>query len=656
MSGVTVIIPIYNQYELTKECVASVLRNTSKSRRIVLIDDASTDPRIAALCASVFSTRPNVVVLRNRENLGFGASVNTAMNHARPGDDVIVLNSDTEVPPEWVERLQATARLTHLVRVAAVCPLSNYATIYSVPNAGTNVLPAWITTDEMDRLVQRHTLHEHPSIPTVMGFCMYLTREALDIVGGFDAVFGKGYGEEVDWCLRARASGFECVLADDLFVWHQGQASFGDSPERTALRENAVRIVDERYPNYRDEVREWYKRPHLRTLRCKLFDELYRTTGAPRKPVKLHVMHSYGVAGGVEIAVRRQILADPGYEHVVCYPRFPHGADGGIERDADGVTRVMMSPELCEAATVVRGAPWSVRGGALVDEWFAAVLEAYKPEVVRFEHLMGWGTLALPFIAKQSGARTEFVIHDEYLICPVLRNAGACTKERSDSSEECLRCVKCQMSVRKPVHDEQVAYDLRLWPHIWTSVFNWVDAIEAPSKSIAKRVQTATGTTRVLYVQLHAPPKIAPLERVPSSRLRVAFVGHACADKGFDTFAALAKRFEGDECFEFSVIGPVDPTERRGELPAVRFVGPYAPEELAAHLARVDVAIPAVARSESYGLVVDECVAAGCTVAVPCLPVFDERFGGEVWRYDWGSSDQLATLIRVIAVAASEAS
>jgi GT2 family glycosyltransferase len=71
-----------------------------------------------------------------------------------------------------------------------------------------------------------------PSAPTGVGFCMALSRRWLNRVPRLDPAFGRGYGEEVDWCQKVRAMGGRHVGVPGLFVLHAGGASFG--PERPA--------------------------------------------------------------------------------------------------------------------------------------------------------------------------------------------------------------------------------------------------------------------------------------------------------------------------------------------------------------------------------------------------------------------------------------
>ena len=71
-----------------------------------------------------------------------------------------------------------------------------------------------------------------PEVITGVGFCMYVTRAALDLCGVFDEeTFGLGYGEEVDFCLRATRLGLRHLVEDSTFVYHRGGVSFGERDE-----------------------------------------------------------------------------------------------------------------------------------------------------------------------------------------------------------------------------------------------------------------------------------------------------------------------------------------------------------------------------------------------------------------------------------------
>jgi glycosyltransferase involved in cell wall biosynthesis len=165
------------------------------------------------------------------------------------------------------------------------------------------------------------------------------------------------------------------------------------------------------------------------------------------------------------------------------------------------------------------------------------------------------------------------------------------------------------------------------------------------------RVAVATSFDGEIAVCPHARPRVlAAGEREPSARVRVAYVGLASEEKGWAAFAGAARLLREDDRFTFSVIGYVDAKCSRVGLDHVTFYGAYAPTDLGSWLQRVDIAVPAVMRSESYGLIVDECTDAGCFLAIPRLEVLRERIDvrGEgcsyAW-YDWGDARGLASVI-----------
>jgi GT2 family glycosyltransferase len=108
--------------------------------------------------------------------------------------DVVLLNSDTEVPPGWLERLESLAHSS--ARVGSVTPLSDNATICSVPQwLVANRFPARMDTALLDEVAAAAGTGEWLELPTSVGFCVYLRRDALDACGYFDEeLFGTGYG------------------------------------------------------------------------------------------------------------------------------------------------------------------------------------------------------------------------------------------------------------------------------------------------------------------------------------------------------------------------------------------------------------------------------------------------------------------------------
>jgi GT2 family glycosyltransferase len=262
---IDVIIPVYKGLAQTRRCIESVLANAQVSAfEIVAVDDASPEPDIARYLDELSAAR-RITLARNEQNLGFVQSVNRGMAF-HPDRDVVLLNSDTEVANDWLDRLQRAAYA--YPDVGTVTPFSNNATICSYPFEGwASGVPGTLGLAALDRLFATTNAGRTVDLPTAVGYCMWIRRACLDRVGPFDAQrFGRGYGEENDFCMRAAAAGWRNVLAGDAFVYHEGAVSF--SGERLALTESAGRMLVELYPEYLQNVREFLRYDPAGTLRA----------------------------------------------------------------------------------------------------------------------------------------------------------------------------------------------------------------------------------------------------------------------------------------------------------------------------------------------------------------------------------------------------
>jgi GT2 family glycosyltransferase len=257
-----VIVPIYNATAMVVDLLASLRRSLGAQDHVLLIDDASTEAGVASVLDAFESSAPfQVTIVRNEQNLGFVRTVNRGMALTRR--DVVLLNSDTVTTTGWLERLQEAAESD--ARIATATPFSNNAEICSFPEfCKANPEPA---DAEAIASALSTRMPAYPDLPTAVGFCMYIRRRALDELGDFDAAtFGRGYGEENDFCMRAAAHGWRNVLCDSAYVVHRGGASFsltGERPGGVAL----ARLIA-RYPGYNAQVAEFIRADPLAPIRA----------------------------------------------------------------------------------------------------------------------------------------------------------------------------------------------------------------------------------------------------------------------------------------------------------------------------------------------------------------------------------------------------
>ncbi|MCK9490285.1 MAG: glycosyltransferase family 2 protein [Xanthomonadales bacterium] len=262
VAGIEVVVPIFNAAEATAACLDALATRLPDWAGVQLVDDHSTDPAIDHLLSSHRLVRAaNVRVIRQQQNQGFVVTVNAAM--ARSDHDIVLLNSDTVVTSGWLERLRACADSDPAIATAT--PFSNNAEICSLPTfCRANPVPD--DPEAIAAIVAGTGRPEYPDLPTGVGFCMFIRRRALAAVGDFDAAtFGRGYGEENDWCLRASGHGWRHVLCDDAYVVHVGGLSFADTASRPGGQQLARLLA--RYPHYNARIAEFIARDPFRVRR-----------------------------------------------------------------------------------------------------------------------------------------------------------------------------------------------------------------------------------------------------------------------------------------------------------------------------------------------------------------------------------------------------
>jgi O-antigen biosynthesis protein len=254
---VDVIVPVYLNVEATRRCIEAVLACPVRTPwRLVLVNDASPEPALASWLRELAARDSRVVLLENPENLGFSGTVNRGMALSDE-HDVVLLNSDAEVANDWLDRLRAPAYSD--ARVCSVTPFSNNATICSYPEfCGANPMPPDCSVAVLDRAFALANAGQVLDVPTGVGFCMYIRRDCLREVGLFDTEqFGKGYGEEDDFCRRAAEAGWRNLHALDVFVQHTGGVSFGPSKQQRELE--AMAKLRQLHPDYEPLVHEYIR-------------------------------------------------------------------------------------------------------------------------------------------------------------------------------------------------------------------------------------------------------------------------------------------------------------------------------------------------------------------------------------------------------------
>lgn len=262
---ITIIVPVYGDAEATIACLESVQATLVKASniQILVIDDASPSIEIKEYLTD-FKIRPRRHVVTNEKNLGFLSSVNKALSLVQNGD-VILLNADTLVRPNFAVDLESLAKSDSTI--GTINPVSNNGEFVSfpIPRKNNALEKNWEIIDIHANIANKERVVD---IPCGTGFCLYITRACLDAVKNISFDFDKGYLEDMDFGLRARAAGFRNICAPSIYVAHLGSRSFGAS--KLALVARNQKTLARKFPDFEDECRAFLELDPLAQARSRI--------------------------------------------------------------------------------------------------------------------------------------------------------------------------------------------------------------------------------------------------------------------------------------------------------------------------------------------------------------------------------------------------
>lgn len=469
--SVDIIIPVYNGFEDIVRCMESIRQHTDLiANRLFLVNDKSPDERILPFLEE--QAGENIIVINSEVNEGFSASVNKGIQSS--DRDVILLNSDTVVTSNWVEKIVKCAYSD--ASIGTVTPFSNSATLCSIPNFGIdNEIPKNVSIDEMAEIVERVSVHKYPQITVAVGFCMFIKRSVIQEVGLFDAVtFEKGYGEENDFCNRAEQYGYYHVLCDDTFIYHKGTASFMSS-EKKRLIESHNKILDKRYKSQMLKNHLYCVQNPDQDLRDHL-EPFWRLKNKKRNI--LYVIHSdfrndsADHVGGTQLHVKDLVMSLKAIYNVFVISR-----DGEYLR-----LTIYIDDKRISYKFFVGGKPLYFQfHNSKLEQLYKMIIRVFSIGLVHVHHVFGL-SLDIFTVAAEYQVPLTLTLHDYYYICPTIKlfthDEKVC--EGTVQQEYCKECMfrNCEIV-------STVDY-LEKWRKNMKKIFSLCDKVYTPSERAKK--------------------------------------------------------------------------------------------------------------------------------------------------------------------------
>lgn len=620
MRKIDIIVPIYNAFEYTQECIKSVLKHTDLSlNRLVLINDKSPDEKILPMLLKYKSENSdkNIEVVDNEENLGFVKTVNKGMLLSE--SDVILLNSDTEVTKNWIEKITACAYSNEYI--ATVTPLTNNGTIASVPNFGIdNELPKNMSLDEYSQMIENISAHRYPQLTTGNGFCLFIKRSVIDEIGVFDdETFGKGYGEENDFCYRALDYGYSHVLCDDTFIYHKGTQSFKKenlTASRAALIDKHMALLKAKYPLYVNKTDLFLAINPLKDIQ----ENIDLNIALYKKKKILYLVNEWEtdmvMTGGTSLHLKDIILAN-NKNNIASLVLAPDKFD--LSRFKLYLYTDSYAREIANYKTDINQYSQIAYTNNCYIKMLENIFESFKIDILHVHHFLFQSFDAID-IAKKYNIYSVVTLHDLYMICPSINKVYKDKYCEYDSSSNCKDCLKKRYGLGNDIIEN--------WQKTCKNVLSKFDLRIVPSENTQKLF-------KAIYKELDFEVVEHGVEVIDVSCVKpvkangcfnVAFVGAMAIHKGGNILKELKNKNVGKD-IKIHLFG-------KSEIPALykssaNYInhGPYTRGELPKLLIEngIDLVCIFATWPETYSYTLTECYMAHIPVLTFDLGAVGDR-------------------------------
>ena len=596
MKKLDVIIPVYKGFDETRECIESITPTLPEWAELIIINDCSPEAELADWLREQ-ANKGLFTLLENDENLGFVGTVNRGMMY-NADRDVILVNSDVEVPnSDWLTRIRDAAYSKK--RVASVTPFSNNATICSFPNfCQDNELFAGLSVSQLDAVFSTLSLEEKiVKVPTGVGFCMYIRRDCLNEVGLFDQeTFGKGYGEENDWCQRAEKKGWNNYHQLNVFIYHKGGVSF--QAEGDPRKEKALELLTNLHPDYLADVHKFIIHDPARKARLQAKIAILASIDTPKI-----VLVSHKLGGGVSQHLDELCHFYHRKAWFIKLEPFHDGESVAITLDILGrsETEKLIFDVVSQSEDLIK------------------FLSAIGISHFHFHHTMGIHPL-IWFLPEKLGIKYDITIHDYYMVNgnPTLTDMNGVFAGDNIS----LRDNLCAEHYPIPTTPDE-------WRKGVYPLLSNAERVIFPSADCANRFIASFSYIKAKSIVSHHPDSINLREvtsenavnlHIPDNRsLRILILGALSREKGANLLEDVAKKCPE---IEFHLLGyayrPLD---------AVITHGAYNQDNLDRLIAEINpdvVWFPAL-WPETYSYTLSVALKHNLPVVCPNIGAFPER-------------------------------
>lgn len=635
---IAVIVPIYKGVQETLNCLASVLNSENEQAyRLIAINDCGPEEEMQPALKEL-AGEFQFELLLNEDNLGFVGTVNRGMKLS-VGHDVILLNSDTVVADGWLDAIADAA--SSCATIGTVTPISNNATICSYPEfCLDNELPDGYDVNQLASLCKDN--NEAPvELPTAHGYCMFIKRRVLDEVGYFDEQkWGKGYGEENDFSLRATKLGWKHVATNKTFVHHLGSVSFAESAEGF-IAENLEKL-NGLYPDYPMLVRKFIHDDPIRVLRKELGKKLLkaelegRTVVSPAKGKSL-LFVSLTIGGGTKVATDdlAKLLDEEGQSVYMLTTK-----NNKIWKISSHITNATAQFDITTEY-----------------EEFIGFLKELDVWHIHYHHVLEFGKEVWE-IPSELGCEYDVTIHDYFSVCPrvsfLTENDVFCGEPDKKGCDTCLQ--KAGVYPGSFLQLDDLGDDISDWREYFSEKLAGARKVITPSKDTKSRIEKYLPLKNIEALYHPEPVEVINFENESKGgggNITIGFIGAIGPHKGLQIIKDLAKEIAvSKSAIKLTIIGYTSDDGYFDSYDFVKITGSYKQSELKDIMLseEIDVMFLASIVPETFGYTYSEVVRLGCPVVALPIGAIQERAcsnnAASILKNTCNSKDILSEIIK----------
>lgn len=542
---IDIILPVYKDLEITKKCIESILKSlNTTSYNLIIINDRTPDPNIKKYLKCLID--PRIILVENEKNLGFVKSVNIGMSFSKE-NSIIILNSDTIVPDHWIDNLYYHSKKND--RLGSISPFSNNATICNfMSHLPFYSFPKSFDVNDYNKACYLANTKCSIETPTTVGFCMFINRKCIVETGFFDdKTFGKGYGEENDFCLRSTKLGWKHYIAMDTFVYHEGEVSFTNPIKR---KNEAQKLIEKKYPNYNFLINAHMQKNEIVKFRLRAIFKLFQIHDFEKE-----LLISHNLGGGIDTYINSKPVSNS-----ILFVMKP----------------ILNKPHQINISSLDKkfNFDFNYQFQSLNDISF--LFEELSIKKIHLHHRIGY-SFDIDYFVNKGQIPYDYYLHDYYSICPRLflnrTKGGYCGEPKS---------YECNLCLNESVH--HIRDEIEFWRQKNLSILVNAETIIAPSRDTRRRIKKHFPDLKIHKVsheKIHNynreeiyHPKILPTET-----FRIALIGVLSIHKGKLLLEEIIKRVSKKNLkIHFHIVGYPE-GDISGSKNYFSFTGPYSKED-----------------------------------------------------------------------------